>query len=431
MFTLYLMTVSWLGSLCQAHVSLKFPPARKYDLDFLDSFRTVGDCGMEAGDTRTSFQAGERINVTWHLGYPHGGGHRIELINGGQTTVLSPGDGAGDGFVVDKKETQSHLVELPQGLTCDKCYLRLVRQATEWGPKYLFRSCADISIVSEFTENCSGHGTWDGGACKCDRMFHGSRCQYMAGCDTDDDCNGPKGQGRCEGLDDVLYPDKQCMCAMGWFGDQCQKKGIFEDKNINLDGYQEQPMGINNKFYWRIDQGEIDIIVQAKTNSWVAVGWRPSSTTRSCKAFPADAPQPKDKTLHAMDCTDIVIGTARGGRGRVGDFYTRDRSTPREDTFWGGEDDLTSAAAWEQDGVTTMRFRKSTRGGDGDQPFGGKLNIIWATGQKANNFYKEDQLKYHGGNRGKYTLEFPSSSPSIYSSSITVFVAFISIYYFI
>ena len=70
----------------------------------------------------------------------------------------------------------------------------------------------------------------------------------------------------------------------------------------------------------------------------------------------------------------------------------------------GGQDDLTSAAAWEQDGMTTIRFRKSTKGGDGDQPFSGRMNIIWATGQKSNNFYKEDQLKYHGGNRGKYTL---------------------------
>ena len=35
-----------------------------------------------------------------------------------------------------------------------------------------------------------------------------------------------------------------------------------------------------------------------------------------------------------MDCMDMVIGVARGNLGRVGDFYTRDRSTPREDSFW-------------------------------------------------------------------------------------------------
>lgn len=33
-----------------AHVSLTFPPARKYDLDFLDSFRTRAPCGMPPGE---------------------------------------------------------------------------------------------------------------------------------------------------------------------------------------------------------------------------------------------------------------------------------------------------------------------------------------------------------------------------------------------
>lgn len=33
----------------QAHVALTFPPARKYDLDFLDNSRTKGPCGMPKG----------------------------------------------------------------------------------------------------------------------------------------------------------------------------------------------------------------------------------------------------------------------------------------------------------------------------------------------------------------------------------------------
>ncbi|KAG8257400.1 hypothetical protein J6590_051099 [Homalodisca vitripennis] len=32
--------------LSEAHVALTFPPARKYDLDFLDNSRTKGPCGM-------------------------------------------------------------------------------------------------------------------------------------------------------------------------------------------------------------------------------------------------------------------------------------------------------------------------------------------------------------------------------------------------
>lgn len=63
-----------------------------------------------------------------------------------------------------------------------------------------------------------------------------------------------------------------------------------------------------------------------------------------------------------MDCTDIVIGMARGSASRVWDYYTRDRSTPRFDTFWGGKNDLTAAMGYEKDGVTTIVFRKKLIG---------------------------------------------------------------------
>ena len=36
---------------CHSHVGLTFPPARKYDLDFLDNIRTKPPCGMPKGRT--------------------------------------------------------------------------------------------------------------------------------------------------------------------------------------------------------------------------------------------------------------------------------------------------------------------------------------------------------------------------------------------
>lgn len=39
-----------LGPVVEAHVALTFPPARKYDLDFLDNSRTKGPCGMPKGE---------------------------------------------------------------------------------------------------------------------------------------------------------------------------------------------------------------------------------------------------------------------------------------------------------------------------------------------------------------------------------------------
>ena len=68
--------------------------------------------------------------------------------------------------------------------------------------------------------------------------------------------------------------------------------------------------------------------------------------------------QPRGRA-HAMDCTDIVIGTAKGRFSRVYDAYTRDRSTPKPDSFYGGEDDITGACAFEDDeGFTTVRLPK-------------------------------------------------------------------------
>lgn len=34
----------------EGHVALTYPPARQYDLDFLDNSRTKGPCGMPKGE---------------------------------------------------------------------------------------------------------------------------------------------------------------------------------------------------------------------------------------------------------------------------------------------------------------------------------------------------------------------------------------------
>ena len=47
---------------------------------------------------------------------------------------------------------------------------------------------------------------------------------------------------------------------------------------------------------------------------------------------------------------------------RVQDMYTRDRSTPRPDAFYLGNDDITGAAGSQIDGITTIAFRKKVDG---------------------------------------------------------------------
>ena len=43
-------------------------------------------------------------------------------------------------------------------------------------------------------------------------------------------------------------------------------------------------------------------------------------------------------------------------------MYTRDRSTPRSDSYYLGEDDITGAAGSQIDGITTIVFRKKIEG---------------------------------------------------------------------
>lgn len=58
----------------------------------------------------------------------------------------------------------------------------------------------------------------------------------------------------------------------------------------------------------------------------------------------------------------MVIGAARGMRSWVGDYYTRGRSTPQRDEFYGGSESLTAAAGFEKDGYTYILFRRKLKG---------------------------------------------------------------------
>ena len=69
------------------------------------------------------------------------------------------------------------------------------------------------------------------------------------------------------------------------------------------------------------------------------------------------------KGLHPMDCTDIVIGTARGDLSRIADYFTLSRATPKTDDFFdGGDNSLTAAIGSESDGTTTILFRRLLKG---------------------------------------------------------------------
>ena len=115
----------------------------------------------------------------------------------------------------------------------------------------------------------------------------------------------------------------------------------------------------------------------------------PSNDKRQRHPF---KPRNAGNVLHSMDCTDIVIGTSKTiGSGtsmkslhRVYDAYTRDRSTPKRDDFYGGKEDLTGAFAYEDaEGFTVVAFQRKLESSDPtDHTLSkGLTHIIWAYGQ--------------------------------------------------
>jgi len=130
-----------------SHVALTFPPARTYDLDFLDSGRTPGPCGMPKGSVKTSLMSGSSFNVTWHLAYPHRGGIKLQVLDNYQRPVLDLTPVTKDSeFLRTDATAQSYTVQLPGDFVCEDCTIRLLREALEWGNSYRFWSCADVDI---------------------------------------------------------------------------------------------------------------------------------------------------------------------------------------------------------------------------------------------------------------------------------------------
>ena len=188
-----------------AHVALVFPPARKFDLDFLDTVRTEKPCGgMPKGDIKTTIpNNGEKLKVVWHLGYSHKGtilknkfrnlghqdsvmyniiilgGFKLELLDSQENHLLDLTE-----FISVDEYSVNYEIDIPSSLNCKGCVLRLVRQAKEWGGSYQFMSCADVDIISdsEYQVDCLGNGTPNGDSCQCDKNHFGDRCQFFQDC---------------------------------------------------------------------------------------------------------------------------------------------------------------------------------------------------------------------------------------------------------
>ncbi|XP_045454874.1 uncharacterized protein LOC123664374 [Melitaea cinxia] len=280
------------------HVALTYPPARKYDLDFLDNSRTKPPCGMPKGSIRTSFLAGSTVTVHWHLAYAHRGGFSLRILDYLDRPLLDLTPRAGGSeFVRDDPTAQKYEVHLPSDFTCENCTLQLQREAGEWGTNYRFWSCSDIDIVTrkDYHENCSGRGFHILGRCKCHKMHSGPRCQFSDECAEDNDCGL---RGKCIDTNSTESPGRMCYCPLGFYGKGCNKKAPWKDKNINLSLYSKKQLSPQFGLYWRIlkEEAEIEVIMIVNGTSYTAIGWRPKGLKKECKNFPVIGP-PRDAPI--------------------------------------------------------------------------------------------------------------------------------------
>ncbi|XP_078670099.1 uncharacterized protein LOC144910655 [Branchiostoma floridae x Branchiostoma belcheri] len=564
------VVLTWLAVTVHGHVRLTFPPARWFDFDFLDNVHgTQGPCGMASSDPPeiTYLPLNTDVVVEWHEAYVHTGGFKLELLTGESDenpALLTPNDG--NGYTgADDATRQNYTVQFSSA--CANCTLRLTRQAAEWttagGGDYVFYSCSDVTIddaAAIFAEDkcnaarCFGHGTCsdDGSTCTCEHLYTGDRCQFRDGCETNADCGD---HAVCVRVSMTNYPMNRCFCEAGWFGETCSSSSDITTTDVDTSDYFHRELTDGFDLYWKIIQtsSEIEVMLQAEGMGWVAMGWRPSGLTSTCRDFPVNyagyegvkparaeeeepfvtsqrsarsvrrytrqasaepepeaesvvpdqcvtaepeaepesepeaTPEPESEpegtaepepegtaepepegtaepesepegtaepesepegtaeaepepegepengggSLHAMDCTDMVIVVTRGAVYRVDDCYTRDRSTPRRDRWYGdgGGDSLTAAIAKEENGVVTARFRKKLHA-DESQDHGIDMlpmHVIWARGQEPGGYshvpnsaietcavsdyayYQPDELKYHGTaqtQRGALTMNF-------------------------
>ncbi|VDM93706.1 unnamed protein product, partial [Onchocerca ochengi] len=140
----------------------------------------------------------------------------------------------------------------------------------------------------------------------------------------------------------------------------------------------------------------------------------PDSTVQQLKE------EENEKMEHSMDCLDIVIGLINDNDiSNVRDYYSFSQLTPLPDEFFGGQDSLTSAIAYQQDGITTVIFRKPLEASDqADRTISSKeTTVIWAKGGKfaptSEESISEDILEQtkisfsnNENNRGELIIDF-------------------------
>ena len=331
-----------------SHVAFLYPSARYPPLDFLDTSRTLGLCGMPKPDSPifTDFVIGMNYKLTWTLGHRlHKGGIRITLLDPVDKKIkqLIPSE---DGqWQMDKDDPFSSNITFHE--PCTGCVLQIERQALEYGNAYIFHSCADINVLEAVSNNneqiCSGNGVYkeEANACSCFKGFTGSGCQFKLDCQSDSECGI---NGKCVTEPHPSNIQKSCYCSFGYFGRNCEtefKNENSEDMCFNYENlvdtnppkftayglfdsecYTRNDLNGEDFIYSRVVGEDVEIILDFNTTGWVSIGWKPVGLDPICRLFP-DLGLPKYRRFRQ------IHGYAESGFGefyleRVSSKYVKD-----------------------------------------------------------------------------------------------------------
>ncbi|XP_070569763.1 uncharacterized protein [Ptychodera flava] len=285
------MAIACIVSVSYAHMRVTYPPARRYDFDWLDDVATQLPCGMRPDEKSviTKLQKGQDLMVTWHQSIIHEGGFKIQLLDHSGTVIYNLTESDDDGYLCrDDTRRENYTVTLPANYVCSDCILRVRREVSipELQLKRDYLSCADIVIQENLScpSDCSDNGACINGTCMCDRLYKGDACQYQDECEDDIDCGD---YGRCLDSQGTFYPKKKCFCQEGYFGVGCQANPTDFNIDVSSGTYNHKELNENINLYWKILEktSEIEMVVQALTNNWITLGWKPAGAEQSDHNF--------------------------------------------------------------------------------------------------------------------------------------------------
>ena len=161
-------------------------------------------------------------------------------------------------------------------------------------------------------------------------------------------------------------PEPTSPLTEEWSADGIIKAGEYQGFNTYND----------YEIYWRSDEQYVYIGLKANTNGWVAVAIQPGSK---------------------MKDADMLLGFVEDDETTVQDLFSTGNFGPHlPDTELGGMDNILESGGKEENGFTTIEFKRALDTGDDyDIPLSEGINrIIWAFGSNDNPALKHSTRGY-------------------------------------